>query len=253
MVWNRTHINVCVSVCVVVSAACSKPHSDGVVSQFTSSDSCIRAALKKEACSFASQSDMGLTPSNRFLDSVHVRDFWGLRFLFSASFILKWIWKKRNGYMSYDNFAYSCNWGWPGWPWVGAMLIVKKKNDRKKERWAATWRNVRKEWREKEQDLDRGGTSHSLKIESIWKVCFSATQMCINWPHHITGPSEWDRVSVRGGGGRQKSHMKGDGDYISHSSLQFSIIKIVFTWKFDLLLWPIVTYCLPYFFFSDRK
>lgn len=77
--------------------------------------------------------------------------------------------------------------------------------------------------------------------------------MCINWPHDITGPSEWDRLSVRGEE-RQESHMKETETTSLILPLQFSIIKIVFTWKFDLLLWPIVTYCLPYFFFVvDRK
>lgn len=136
---------------------------------------------------------------------------YGFYFLHRSSWNESGLTGKKNGCMSYDNFAYSCNWGWPGWPWVGATLMVKKN----KERWAAKWSNVRKEWREREQDLDHRGKSHLLKIESIWKVCFSATQMCTNWPHHITGPSEWDRAIVRGG--ETKSHMKGDSDNISHS------------------------------------
>lgn len=117
MVSNRIHISVCVSVCVLVSAVCSKPLSDGVVSQFTSSDSCIRAALKKEACSFASQSDMGLTPTD-FETVCMLVTFgdYGFYFLHRSS------WnesgrkkkKKKNGYMSYDNFEHSCNRGWPG-------------------------------------------------------------------------------------------------------------------------------------------
>lgn len=59
-----------------------------------------------------------------------------------------------------------------------------------------------------------GGKSHSNEIGSIWKVCFSATQMHIYWPHLIM-----DHLSeaVRAWeGGRQQSHMKGDRDYISH-------------------------------------
>lgn len=41
-------ISICVGVCVLLAAARSKPLSDGVFSQFTSSDSCIRAAFKRK-------------------------------------------------------------------------------------------------------------------------------------------------------------------------------------------------------------
>lgn len=68
-------------------AACSKLLSDGVFSQFTNSETCIRAAFKKEACSFASHSDMGLTPCYRFWDSVPVRVFRGLLLLFFLDFL----------------------------------------------------------------------------------------------------------------------------------------------------------------------
>lgn len=47
IVSNEIHINMCVGVCSLRSS-CSKPHSDGVFSQFTSSDSCIRAAFKRK-------------------------------------------------------------------------------------------------------------------------------------------------------------------------------------------------------------
>lgn len=90
-----------------------------------------------------------------------------------------------------------------------------------------------------------GGTSHSLKIESIWKVCFSATQMCINWPHHITGPSEWDRVSVRTRKKAEKPHERRRRLHLSfwHCNSQSSKLSslessICFCGLFSLIVCP---------------
>lgn len=144
--------------------------------------------------------------------------------------------------MSYDNFACSDNWGWPGWPWVGAILLVRKgrKLGLQSE---VMW--------ERSRTLTRRGESHSLKIENIWKVCFSATQMCTNWPHHITRPSEWDRVSVRGR--EAKSHMKGDWEYISHSGAAILNHQNCLHLK---VRFPFVAYChllSALLFFYDKK
>lgn len=150
--------------------------------------------------------------------------------------------------MSYDNCAYSWDWGWPGWPWVGAMLIAKRKKDglQNEEMWE---RNG-----EKKSRTLTGGTSHSLKIESIWKVCFSATQMCINWPHHITGPSEWDRVSVRTRKKAEKPHERRRRLHLSfwHCNSQSSKLSslessICFCGLLSLIVCP------TFFFFFDRK
>ena len=90
----------------------------------------LGAAFKRKPVHSPSQSDMGLTRTNRFLDSVRVRDFWGLRFFFiyiHIYFLHRSSWnesgrkkRKENGYMSYDNFEHSCE----GRPWVEAILIV---------------------------------------------------------------------------------------------------------------------------------
>lgn len=56
MVSNEIPTSVCVS-----PTRASKPPDVGVFSQFSNSDSCIRAALEMGGCSFATQSDVGLT------------------------------------------------------------------------------------------------------------------------------------------------------------------------------------------------
>lgn len=140
----------------------------------------------------ASQSDMALTPSNRFCDNVHVSDFWGLQFLFSASFILKWIcWRKKKGYfMSYDNFEHSCKGD-------GHAALSRGyssgKNERLKLRNEEVWERT---GGRKSKTLARE-ESHSNEIGSIWKVCFFYPNA-----HFLAtscnGPSEWDGASVRG-------------------------------------------------------
>ena len=92
-VSNEIHINVCVSVCVLSLShtVCSKPLSLSLRrASFHSSLAQIHAlgaAFKRNPVHSPSQSDMGLTRTNRFLDSVRVRDFWGLRFFFIYIYI----------------------------------------------------------------------------------------------------------------------------------------------------------------------
>lgn len=59
------------------------------------------------------------------------------------------------------------------------------------------WRNVRKEWREREQDLDQGEESFKWNWKHMKSVFFwypNAHRLATSY----NGPSEWDRVSVRG-------------------------------------------------------
>lgn len=59
------------------------------------------------------------------------------------------------------------------------------------------WRNVRKEWREREQDLDQGEESFKWNWKHMKSVFFwypNAHRPATSY----NGPSEWDRVSVRG-------------------------------------------------------
>lgn len=88
-----------------------------------------------------------------------------------------------------------------------------------------------------------------MKLEAYEKCVFCVcvcTQMHIYWPHLITDhQSETERAWE---GGRRRSHMKGDWDYMFHFSA-----AIVFTWKFDLLFWPIVRFYLRHFVFDREK
>lgn len=54
----------------------------------------LGAAFKRKPVHSPSQSDMGLTRSNRFLDSVRVRDFWGLRFFLIFYFLHRSSWNE---------------------------------------------------------------------------------------------------------------------------------------------------------------
>ena len=103
-VSNEIHINVCVSVCVLsLSLSLSLSLAQRALSlslrraSFHSSLAQIHAlgaAFKRKPVHSPSQSDMGLTRSNRFLDSVRVRDFWGLRFFLIFYFLHRSSWNE---------------------------------------------------------------------------------------------------------------------------------------------------------------
>lgn len=168
-------------------AACSKPLSDGVFSQFTSSDSCIRAAFKREACSFASQSDTGLTPSNRFWDSVRVRDFWGLQFfIFCIAHpemnLAIWV---------MIIFEHSCKRGKARRPWEGAILIVRMKD------W--NWEMKTEMEGGREQDLDQREESFKWNWKHMKSEGFFLYLNAHLLATSYNRPSEWDSEHERQG------------------------------------------------------
>lgn len=130
--------------------------------------------------------------------------------------------------MSYDNFEHSCNRGTAGRPWVGAILIVKVKD-----------------WNERDEEMwERDGGSESarpwpgrrviqMKLEAYEKCVFLYPNAHLQWPHLITDhQSETERTWE---GGRRRSHMKGDREYIFHLVLQSSQSSSSLTCFFGLL------------------
>lgn len=128
-----------------------------------------------------------------------------------------------------------------GRPWVGAIL--------KAEKWKIeeVWeRNRRRE----SKTLTREN-SHSNEIGNIWKVCFFLYPNAHLLATSYDRPSEWDRVSVR----RKetaKPHERRLRVHLSFLVLQFSIVRIIITWKFDLLFWPIVRFYLCHFVLIEK-
>lgn len=249
MVSNRIHINVCVSVCVLVSTVCSKPLSDGVVSQFTSSDSCIRAALKKEACSFASQSDMGLTPTD-FETVCMLVTFgdYGFYFLHRSSWNESGRGKKRKKMVIWVMIILST-----AATGDGRATLSRGYSYSKNERWELRNEEMweRNGGRESEQDLDQGEESFKWNWKHMKSVFFwypNAHLLATSY----NGPSEWDRASVRGRETakpherRLRLHLsfwRSNSQSSKLSSLESSI------WLF----WPIVSCYLLHFVSTERK
>lgn len=93
--------------------------------------------------------------------------------------------------------------------------------------------------------------SHSNEIGSIWNVCLFCAQMQINWPHLITDHQSETEQAWEGRDSKATWKEIETTSFIS--VLQFSIIKIIFTWKFDLLFWPIVRFYLRHFVLIRKR
>lgn len=94
--------------------------------------------------------------------------------------------------------------------------------------------------------------SHSNEIGSIWKVYFFLYPNAHRLATSYNRPSEWDRVSVRGKE-TAKPHERRLRLHLSFLVLQSSIVKIIITWRFDLLFWPIVRFYLCHFVLIEKE
>lgn len=138
--------------------------------------------------------------------------------------------------------------GAAGRPWVGAILIVKMKD------WSWEMKKREKEMEgERESKTLTREKSHSNEIGSIWKVCFSGTQMHISWlATSYNGPSEWDRASMRG---REtaKPHKRRLRLHLSFEYCNSQSSKSLSLKLSNLFLWPIVRFLSAPFCFNRKR
>lgn len=233
----------------------------------------LGAAFKRKPVHSPSQSDMGLTRSNRFLDSVRVRDFWGLRFFLIFYFLHRSSWnesgrKKKEKekmviwVMIILSTAATANGEWRtaggGRPWVEAILIVKKMRDVSGEMKKCEKRNG---GRERARPWP-GRRVIQMKLEAYEKCVFLALK-CTSTGHIL-----WRTIRVRQsererGGRRRKATWKPPETTSFILVLQFSIIKIIFARKvrpafsvsffFFFLSGPIVRFLSAPFCFDIKR
>lgn len=152
--------------------------------------------------------------------------------------------REKKGYMSYDNFEHSCNGG------DGRATLSRGYSYSKSERLELRNEEERNGGRERTRPWP-GRKVIQMKLEAYEKCVFFVPK-CTS-----TGHIFWRTIRVR----QSKHEREGDGKatwkWIETTSfilvLQFSIITIILTLKFDLLFWPIVRLYLRHFVLMETR